>query len=711
MEKLIKPARLAFIGILIAALVVTYLVALYQLQIVDGAAAYEASQNSRSSEETVTAARGSILDRYGRILVTNRTCNNLVIDDKELFPDGTDETNARANEIILEVCRLVEEYGDEYIDELPITREPPFEFTPMTSVQRERLNAWLDAKSKYYGVDRNSTAVEIMAAMRARYKIDNNYTAREARAIAGVRYEINVRYDINTSDYIFAEDVSMELITHLLESSLPGFEVTTSYVREYNTNYAAHVLGYTNVMSTDEYKYYEKLGYPLNARVGKDGVEYVFEEYLHGVDGLARVNRTSEGIVTSTTYLEEPVPGNNVYLTFDIGLQEAAENALSSFITSTNLLRIQQNEEVEMYGVSNDGEHDKVQELITGGAVVAVDVATGEPLAIASWPSYDASRIIQDWSEIVDGENNPLFNRALNGTYAPGSTFKPVTAMAGLCEGKIDTTTTIECEGIFDKYTEAGYAPRCWIYGQGLHGELTLTEAITYSCNYYFYTVADYLQISLMAKYAKLFGLGEATGIELSENVGRMSTDQFTQERFGRDMYAGDTLAAGIGQSFSEFNTLQMAEYCAAIANNGYRHSASILKSVRSFDYSENLYNRQTELLSSVEASPWYYDVIHEGMRGVITDPLAGSVFLVFADAPYSAAAKTGTAQRGEDKANNGFFIIYAPYEDPQIAVAVAVEKVGAGATTSQIARQVLDYYFSFMESTVALEGENKLLR
>ena len=710
MEKLIKPVRLVFIGLFVAALVVTYLVALYKLQIVEGNSYYEESLNSRSSTETVTAARGSILDRYGRTLVTNRTCNNLIIDTAELFPDSTDETNARANEIILQVCRLLEEYGDEYIDELPITKESPFEFTAMTSVQRERLNAWIDAKSDY-GVDRNSTAVEIMAAMRARYKIDNNYSGKDARTIAGIRYEINVRYDINTSDYIFAEDVSMELITHLLESSLPGFEVTTSYVREYNTSYAAHILGYTNVMSTDEYKYYGKKGYPLNARVGKDGVEYVFEEYLHGVDGTALVNRTTDGIVTNTVYTKVPEPGNNVYITLDIGLQEAAENALSSFITSTNLERVQQNEEVEMYGVSNDGEHDKIQELITGGAVVAVDIATGEPLAIASWPSYDASRIIQDWDEIVNGENNPLFNRALNGIYAPGSTFKPVTAMAGLCEGRIDTTTTIECEGIFDKYADAGYAPRCWIYGQGLHGELTLSEALTYSCNYYFYTVADYLQISLLAKYAKLYGLGESTGIELSENVGRMSTDQYTLETEGREMYAGDTLAAGIGQSYSEFNTLQMAEYTAAIANNGYRHSASILKSVRSFDYSENLYDRQTELLSSVEASPWYYDVIHEGMHGVISDPLAGSVYFVFADAPYSAAAKTGTAQRGEDRANNGFFIVYAPYEDPQIAVAVAVEKVGAGATTSQIARQVLDYYFSFMESTVALEGENQLLR
>lgn len=707
MEKLIKPARLAFMFMFIFALVVIYLIALYKLQIVAGAEYYEQSQNSRPFDVTVPAARGSILDRYGRTLVTNRTCNNLMINTSELFDRPAEE----ANEIILEVCRMIEEYGDEYIDELPITQDAPFEYTAMTSVQRERLNAWIDAKAKDYDVDRNSGAVEVLAAMRARYNIDNNYTARDARTIAGVRYEVNVRYDINTSDYVFAEDVSMELITHLLESDIPGFEVTTSYVREYNTNYAAHILGYTNVMSDEEYKYYSKKGYPLNARVGKDGAEYAFEEYLHGVDGKATVTRTATGVVTKTVYTEEPEPGNNVYLTIDIGLQEASENALSSFITNTNLERVQANEEVEMYGVSNDGAHDKIQELITGGAVVAVDVATGEPLAIASWPTYDVSRIIQDWAEISTDESNPLFNRALNGVYAPGSTFKPVTAMAGLCEHKTDTLTTIECEGKFRKYEDAGYAPTCWIWGQGLHGELTLSEAITLSCNYYFYTIADYLQISLMAKYAKAYGLGEPTGIELPENIGQMSTDQYTQEHFGRDMYAGDTLAAGIGQSFSEFNTLQMAEYCAAIANNGYRRSASMLKSVRSFDYSETVYERTPEVLSSVEADPSYYEAIHQGMHGVVTDPMAGSVCAVFAGATYTAAAKTGTAQRGENRANNGFFICYAPYENPQIAVAVAVEKVGAGATTAEIARQVLDYYFSFVDSTVALEGENQLLR
>jgi penicillin-binding protein 2 len=707
MEKIVKPARLAAIFIFLAVLAVVYFVFLYKLQIVQGAQYYEESVNNNVTTQTVSAARGSIMDRYGRVLVENRTCNNLIIDENALFPDSKDETVAAANEAILRLCTIITDYGDTYTDTMPITKSPPFEYTDMTDIQRAFLDAYLEDK----GLDKNTSAVELMAYMRSRYKIDNSYSAEETRIIAGVRYEINGRYSKNfsTSDYIFAEDVSMELITRLMESNVTGFKVETSFVREYNTSYAAHILGYVGMMNSEEYKTYSKEGYALNAQVGKDGAEYAFEQYLHGSDGEARVTSTATGVVTSTVYTKEPEPGNNVYLTIDIGLQEAAENALNSFITSANLERQANNDELDKYG----GAEEDYTALITGGGVVAVDVKTGEPLAIASWPTYDLSTILDNYSEILQADNQPLFNRALQGAYAPGSTFKPCVAIAGLTEGKIDLTTTIYCEGIFTKYEDAGYAPKCWIYGKGSHGMLSLQEAITVSCNYYFYTVADYLQISLMAKYAKMFGLGESTGIELGENLGQMSTDQYTQANYGRDMFAGETLAAGIGQAYSLFTPLQMAEYCAALANDGHRYSASILKSVRSYDFSETVYERQAEELSTVDTKAEYFQAVREGMYGVAADPLAGSVYTVFADATYTLGAKTGTAQTGtnNESDNNGFFICFAPYDDPQIAVAVAVEKAGSGSSTAQIARQVLDYYFSFQSSTVALESENQLLK
>lgn len=707
MDKLIRPGRMVFMGLVVAALLTISVITLYKLQIIDGRAYYEESRDNVITYPRVVAARGNIMDRYGRVLVENRICNNLIIDEADLFRDD-DKDWVNANATILTLCNTVTAFGNAYTDTLPITKSPPFEFTDMTEIQRVFLDAYLADKK----LPSDTTAVELMAYMRDRYLIDNSYTAEETRIIAGIRYEINGRrsYGFNTSDYIFARDVSMDLITTLMENNVPGFDVQTSFIRDYNTSYAAHILGYTAMMDDADVEYYTKLNYPLDAEVGRGGAELAFEEYLHGTDGKARVTRTASGVVTSTVYTEETTPGDHVYLTIDIGLQETAENALNSFITAENDARTEKNAEIEQYG----GNSKDIKQLISGGAAVAVDVATGEPLAIASWPNYDLTDLMRDYTAVANAENNPLFNRATSGTYAPGSTFKPCVAIAGLCEGKIDTGTQITDEGVFRKYEAYGDPPKCWIYDattRATHGTIDLAQAITVSCNYYFYTVADYLQISLMAKYAKLFGLGESTGIEIGERTGVMTSDAFTQEHFGRDMYAGETLQAGIGQSYSEFTPLQLAEYCAAIANGGLRHSASILKSVHSYDFSKVVYQRGAELLSTVEAEPDYFETVRRGMRGVANDPINGSAYNIFSDASYPVAAKTGTAQRGEGQTNNAVFICFAPYENPEIAVAVVIEKGNAGSSLARIARTILDYYFAFKDSTVALEAEGMLLK
>ena len=713
MKKLVSSGRLFAFGALVVTLIALCVVTLYKLQIIEGAAYYEESQNNQASNQTVTAARGNILDRYGRVLVSNRECYNLKISDTRLFSDEVEDPNA----VILEMINMVEAAGETYIDDLPITKEPPFEYTDMTALQRTLLTAYLDSK----GLDEDTTAVELMSYFRTRYDIANSYNAEEMRKIASVRYALNVRYSINTNPYVFVEDASIDLISDLMGVVGNVVEVETSYVREYNTQYAAHILGYVQAMSEEDMEKYrpqdENSGYDYDTKVGRDGVEYTFEDWLHGTNGTARVTRTASGTITSTVYTEDPVPGNHVYLTIDIQLQEAVERILETGIYELQLKRDEDNAKYTM-----EGKLDEVREDIQGGAIVVVDVKTGEPLAIASYPTFDLSSIIEDYSDLLEAENDPLFNRALNGAYEPGSTFKPCTAIAGLTENIINTETQIECTGLFTKYADQGYAPACWIYtqtdGQLTHGYDNVTEAIKDSCNVFFYTVADNLGIRKLMEYAKNFGLGESTGIELSETTGNMANPD-NHLNYDVDSWVdGDTVQAGIGQSDSMFTPLQLAEYCAAIANGGTRHSAAILKSVRSYDYSRQLYQKETEVLSTVDSADYNWAAVQRGMYLMANDITSSSSTVYYALSNYSyngvslpVAAKTGTSQLGEDKTNNAIFMCYAPFDDPEIATAIVVERGQSGANLSKMARNVLDAYFSLGTLNTTAEREYSLLK
>lgn len=690
MERPIRTGRITALAVLLVVLLVIFLVALYKLQIVEGNAYYEESRNTVASTQRVKAARGNILDRYGRVLVSNTSCNNLVFNTDDLFEQ--DDPNA----VLLQMVRAVWASGDTYTDELPVTTSPPFEYTEMDATQSTQLKGYL----KSVKLDEDASAVELMSILREKFEIDNNYSAEDMRIIAGLRYSIKTRYidGLYLPDYTFVEDASMELISSLMENGVPGFEVTVDYQRQYNTNLAAHLLGYTRSMDPEEYQnVYRPLGYPMDATVGKEGAEYAFEKYLHGTDGEATVTKNAAGTVTGTIYTEEPVPGNNVSLTIDLDLQSAAETALANGIES---MRSRQAEE------GNTGD-----DIASGGAVVAVDVQTGEPLALASYPTYDLATFFDNYKELSSDKNSPLVNRALQGRYSPGSTFKPCTAIAGLTEGVINTSSTITCNGIFTKYEEQGYAPRCWIYSSGAtHGVDNVTEAIRDSCNIFFYTVGDSMNIDTLARYAAAFGLGEATGIELPESTGQMATKKLKQEINHEDWYLGDSLQAAIGQSISLFTPLQLAEYCATIANGGTRHSASILKSVRSYDYTEQIYEAKHEVLSTVETSDYNWAAVQKGMYLVANDP-SGSAYQTFGAYQIPVAAKTGTAQLGENQVNNAIFICYAPYDDPQIAVAVVVEHGVAGSGIASIARDVLDAYFTVKNVNASVETELSLLQ
>ncbi len=702
MRKLISNGRVAAMALFVLALLTLYIARLYKLQVIEGERAYEESTNSIVSYETVAAARGNMMDRYGRLLVSNRNCNNLVIDEDELFIDSD---NARINADILELCRLIVEHGDGYNDELPISMDAPFEFSDnMGDIDTALMQAWMEAN----GLSTDATATEVMAKMRSRYGIDNNYSAEDMRIIAGVRYSINVRYVINTSDYTFAEDVSIETITALMESGIGGVDVTVSYIREYNTQYAAHILGYTGLMTDADYEKYKDLGYSFNARVGKDGAELAFEEYLHGTDGTAAVTRTSEGVVTNTVYVDrdgnesEPKPGNHAYLTIDIELQAMAEQILASYITEENKIREEDNLLYAVYGKEK-------KDLISGGAIVAVDCRSGEPLCMASYPTFTLETMLQEYDALNADENRPLFNRCLLGTYSPGSTFKLCTALAGVCNGVISLTEEIDCTGRFTKYEAAGYAPYCWnLYG---HGPLDLENGILNSCNVYFWNVADRVGNDAIYDYATQLGMGQKTGIELPEYKGYVASPEKKAEIYkgteDEGWYAGDPLQMAIGQSVTQITPLQIARYVAAIANSGTVYNCSILKSVVSYDYTRTIYEREPDVYGEVEADPEVWDTIHAGMYGVTHDP-NGSGYNAFNGYSVEVAGKTGTTQNVGT--NDGLFVCYAPYDDPEIAVAVVLENGGAGADVALMARQLLEYYFNFGESTAQLEAEMTLL-
>lgn len=701
-NRLVKPGRVAGLVILILLLLTVYLVALYKLQIIEGEANYNRSSELTNTERVVTAARGNIYDRYGRTLVSNEETYNLKIDTDKLF------ANDDPNSVILELVHMVQGYGDEYTDDLPITMTPPFEYDPdMTAIQRTMLDAYYVRQE----IDPNSTAVELMSYMRTRYNIDNSYSAEEMRIIAGVRYSINVRYAVPTADYIFVEDASMKLISSIMENKLVGIEVERAYSRKYGTEYAAHILGYTGLMTQEEYEKYSLLNYSTDAMVGKDGVEYAFENYLHGKDGKVIETRNSAGTVLATVYEEEPEPGNHVYLTIDSVLQEQTERILANGVSILKQNIAQKRAE----GTARGDYNVDLKDEITGAAAVVVNVKTGEPLAMASWPTYNVATILEDYQDLLEAENAPLFNRPLMGTYAPGSTFKPCTAIAALTMGIVNTEDKIKCEGVYTRYAAEGYAPECWIWNSTkdhlTHPEENVTTAIRDSCNYYFYSIGNYLGVDDLGKFAANFGLGEYSGIELVEAKGNMSNQANHMDYAGTEWRIGDTLQAAIGQSDSVFTPIQMAEYCATVANSGTRYSASILKSIRNYDYSEKLYDREPTVMSTVESAEYNWAAVHEGMWQVLNDYINEKNVNVWVDCQWRVAGKTGTAQKGEGIQNDGIFMCYAPYKDPEVAIFVVVERGGAGADVQFIARHIMDAYITIMGYSDTSETEMTLLK
>ena len=647
---------------------------LYDAQILHGSENRARSISSNATSEVVPASRGIITDRNGKVLVSNRLAYTLVF-DRSGFTD-----DASLNDAILRLIRLCQETGTAWNDTLPIAQTGSF--LRYTNDRSESFTQYLE-KNK---LTATAAGRQLIAEMRALYHVDESLSEKDARLVIGVRYELHSR-----DSYTFAEDVSSEVLSLITDGRYEGVSIRTASARVYNTTLAAHILGTIGPIWQEEWSSNEKTGYvgyadkgySMNDLVGKDGVEKAFEEYLRGTDGRRLITTDEDGKLTGELYTREPQPGGTVALTLDIDLQADVERALAQTIT----------------GMIDEDSNER------GGAAAVVSVGSGEVLALAIYPTYDLSTFNEDYEDLVADERLPMFNRATQGTYAPGSTFKMCTAVAALESGIITPSSIIQDRGIYTYYRDP--QPMCWVYRQGgsTHGRINVTQAITVSCNYFFYEVGRLTGIRTLDSYASQFGLGQSTGIEIGDSSGVLASPEWADSH-NQEWTDGQTITAAIGQSYNLFTPLQLANYIATLVGGGEHYQAHLLKNVKEYDNSRLLYVYDDEPLNTVEMSGSTVEAVTKGMHELT---VSGGVAFAFRDCVVSAGAKTGSAQVGTDIAN-GVFVAYAPYEDPEIAVAIVIEKGGSGAALATAAVEIINSWFSHTDDGAAI-GENTLLK
>ena len=646
--------------------------------------------------ETIHAQRGEIYDRNGVPLVVNAYTYDIRLDGGSM-PSAQRDKNAT----ILSVLADAETAGE--IDTFS-SPDSPFIFFTMpdgASLHFEYAAEYFEntsRKNKFYrlvsqlGCSEESTAEETGAILMIRYGItqkdeDGDYVLAYDTDTA--KLLLTLRLDMELSDfsaytpYTLLRDVSLSLLTRVKESGVRGITPYTSATRAYTyPGYASHSLGRLGKIQKGYVEYYTELGYPLDAIVGIGGAEEAFESYLHGEDGVLTIVEDGDGNIINQYVSKEPKAGSNVYLTIDIELQIAAEDALKN-----NIQYIV--DKAVASGKPLSGEDAKT------GALTALDSRTGEVLAMASYPTYNLATYSQDVGMLNNDETAPLFNRALSGLYAPGSTFKIGVAAAALTEGIITPKTIINDKGVYDFYST--YTPACWIYNQSrsTHGPINVTTAIQVSCNYFFYEVGRLLTIETMNKYDRAFGLGVPTGIELSERTGILAGPDYRNENGLGAWNPGDTLAAAIGQAENSFTPLQISVYMSSILNNGIRMKTHLLHKVEAFHTGEVLTTFTPQQMDGITLGEGVRDVVMDAMKSVTEN---GSAARVFRNYPIEMGGKTGTAQVLETKSDNAIFTAFAPFDNPEIVVTCVIEQGANGTDAGYAVRDVFDQYFGINE-------------
>ena len=664
------------------------IIRLFNLQIVHGAEYREESNTRLTRETTVEAARGAILDRSGTTLVSSNMTFSL-----ELYKTKID--NNGLNTSILNIIQVLEKYDISYPDSLPITVNP-YSYT----ISYDALAKW----KKSNKIDENATAEEAFAKLKDKYEITNTNNIDEIRKIMRIRYEITQQGYSSTKAITLAKGLPREAVAEFSESSskFPGINIIVDPARNYTSGtLAAHILGYASRINSEEYEA-RKDTYTQNDIIGKTGIEAVFEEFLKGKNGTKQIDMDVDGTITGEYTSKEAVAGSDIVLTIDSNLQKVTEEAL----------------EANIQKISSGGFGKRYD--AKAGACVVMNVNSGEILAMASYPTYNPADFVggistENWNKYNNDEAHPLVDKAIQSSYSPGSTFKMITAIAGLESGAINTNTTINDTGRYTKYRD--YQPVCWYYTdyhRG-HGSLNVSGAIEKSCNFFFYETGDRMGIDTLAKYAKYFGLGTKTGVELqSETSGQLASKE-TKSKLrpnssDGNWNPGDTLQASIGQGDNEFSPVQMAKYISILANGGHKIDPTIIKTIRNANGSEssredikkfvnNKLGIQEEETEDLQIQQKNLDAVLKGMESVTQDS-EGTAYVRFKDFGISVGGKTGSAEAPGNKVN-AWFVGFAPFENPEIAIVVMVENGGHGNYTAEVVRDIMEEYFGMNTQTV----------
>lgn len=673
--------RLNTLTFIIYIIGIILLLQLFSLQIINGATYRETSNVKLSRESLLYASRGNITDNSGEILATVDISYNV-----ELYK--TKLESEELNSSILNTIKVLEKNGDIYTDTFPI-KINPFEYT----ISGQKLSNW----KKTYKLDEETTAEEAFNYFKKKYKISQE-DVEDIRKIIAIRYRISTEGYSQTRSITISENICKESVSEFSEKNdlFGGISIAVKAIRTYpNGKLASHILGYIGKINGDEYTLKKEEGYLINDYIGKTGIEKLFEKYLKGTNGTKQIDMDVDGTITDEYTEEEAIQGSTLVLTIDAKLQEVTEKALQDTINNIR-----------------DGAYGKNRQYpATAGAIVVMNVKNGEVLAMASNPDFEPELFVNGISQDKYNEYrevNALYNRAISGAYAPGSTFKLLTAITALQEGKVGINEKINDSGPYP----LGHHPACWLYNQqrSVHGYLNVTNAIKYSCNYFFYESGYRAGIEQIDRYARYFGLGIKTGIELpSESAGILASPEITRNKNNGEVWTvGYTLNASIGQGDNSFTPIQMAKYISTLVNGGKKINPTLIKSIKLTnggevskseisEYTKEILG-QVEEVENIEISQEYIDVILEGMRDV-TSENGGTAYTIFKDLNITIGGKTGSAQTSNG--TNACFVGFAPYDEPEIAIAVVIEKGGSGSLAAYAAKDIIAQYFGMNQGNI----------